>query len=221
MTQKTQNWNMQVAGDSTADAAFHSWADCQLPTAPCPPALTEDSRIAEQPNSRTPSSLKWYVLWTRSQYEHMVYEQLSSRGFHLFLPTLDVWIRRNGNRHRATIPMFPGYLFLHHFMDKASYIEVTKARGLVRLLGDRWDALAEVPDHEIASIQRIYRTGVSAVLHPYLRVGERVRVTRGVLEGVEGILVRIRPERGLVVVSVNLLQRSVAVEVDCANVAPA
>jgi transcription antitermination factor NusG len=116
--------------------------------------------------------------------------------------------------------MFPGYLFLNHAMDKTSYIEVTKARGLVRLLGDSWDSLAEVPEGEIAAIQRIQQAGVPAVSRPYLRVGERVRIAHGLLEGVEGILVRTRPEKGLVVVSVHLLQRSVAVEVDCAIVAP-
>jgi len=56
--------------------------------------------------------------------------------------------------------------------------------------------------------------------HPYLRAGERVRIVQGLLEGVEGILIRTKPERGLVVVSVHLLQRSVAVEIDCALVAP-
>jgi transcription antitermination factor NusG len=117
--------------------------------------------------------------------------------------------------------MFPGYLFLNHVMDKNSYVDISKAQGLVRVLGDSWDTLADVPDGEIAVIQRIQHTGVTAVSHPYGQVGERVRIAHGLLEGVEGILVRTRPEKGLVVVSVNLLQRSVAVEVDYAHVAPA
>jgi len=163
---------------------------------------------------------RWHVLWTRSRSEQMVHDQLSDRGFRLFLPTLEVWVRRNRTRRRATVPMFPGYLFLNHAMDKASYIEVVKVRGLVRVLGDGWDSLAVVPDAEVASIQRIHRAGVPAVAHPYLRVGERVRISDGLLAGVEGILVRCRPEKGLVVVSVHLLQRSVGVEVDCASVEP-
>ena len=72
---------------------------------------------------------RWHVLWTRSRSEQMVHDQLSDRGFRLFLPTLEVWVRRNRMRRRATVPMFPGYLFLNHAMDKASYIEVVKARG--------------------------------------------------------------------------------------------
>jgi transcription antitermination factor NusG len=151
----------------------------------------------------------------------MVYEQLSESGFQLFLPTLDVWVRRKGTRHRATVPMFPGYLFLNHVIDKTSYIKINEARGLVRMLGDSWDALAEVPDEEIATIQRIRQTGVSVLPHPYLRVGERIRIVKGLLEGIEGILLRTKPDKGLVVVSVNLLQRSVAVEVDYISVAAA
>ena len=192
-------------------------ASCSLPaTSDCPlPAGSSNSASCHLDELR---SAKWYVLWTRSQCEQMVYDQLSGRGFHLFLPTLDVWVRRNGTRRHATVPMFPGYLFLNHTMDQASYIEVVKARGLVRVLGDGWDSLAVVPDPEIVAIQRIHHSGVPAVTHPYLRVGERVRVAHGLLEGVEGILLRTRPDKGLVVVSVHLLRRSVGVEVDCALV---
>jgi transcription termination/antitermination protein NusG len=175
-------------------------------------------QLNERTISATPSP-KWCVLWTRSQCEHMVYDELSAKGFQLFLPTLDIWVRRNGTRRRVTSPMFPGYLFLNHVMDKTSYIEATKAQGLVKILGERWDALAEVPDSEINTIRRIHQNGVPATSHAYLRVGERVRIVKGVLEGVEGILVRTKPEKGLMVVSVNLLQRSVAVEVDYALVA--
>jgi transcription antitermination factor NusG len=116
--------------------------------------------------------------------------------------------------------MFSGYLFLRHVMDKTSYIRISEARGLVRILGERWDALAEVPDGEIATIQRIHQNGVPAAPHPYLRIGERVRIAQGLLAGVEGILVRTRTDKGLLVISINLLQRSVAVEVDCGFVEP-
>jgi transcription antitermination factor NusG len=117
--------------------------------------------------------------------------------------------------------MFPGYLFLQHAMDKSSYIEVRKARGLVRILGERSDQLAVVPDTEIEAIQRVLRAHLPALPHPYLREGQRVRITRGPLADVEGILVRFKPNKGLLVLSIDLLQRSVAVEVDCTLVVAA
>jgi transcription termination/antitermination protein NusG len=114
--------------------------------------------------------------------------------------------------------MFPGYLFLHHVMDKAGYIEVRKSRWLVSILGERWDRLAVVPDPEIEAIQRALQASVPVFPHPYLREGERVRVTRGPLMDLEGIFVRGNPKNGLLIVSVNMLCRSVAVSVDSALV---
>jgi len=164
---------------------------------------------------------RWYVLWTRSHFEQQVHNQLAAKGFDLFLPMMAVWSRRNGVRHRASVPMFPGYLFFHHTMDSKSYIELRKARGLVKILGESWDHLAAVPESEIMAIQRVHGAGVSVQPYPYLREGQRVRITEGLLAGAEGILLRTKQNKGLFVVSVNLLQRSVAVEIDCTLVAPA
>jgi transcription antitermination factor NusG len=110
--------------------------------------------------------------------------------------------------------MFPGYLFLHHALDTHSYTSVSEARGLVRLLGEGWDRLAVVPDREIQTIQRVEASRLPALPHPFLREGQRVRITQGLLANTEGIFVRSKPNKGLLVVSIDLLQRSVAVEID-------
>ncbi len=164
------------------------------------------------PTHRTPP--QWYALYTRSHCEQLVYEQLAAKGFSVFLPKLDVWSRRGGVRHRISTPMFPSYLFLHHKMDKIGFIEVSKARGLVRILGERWDRLSVVPDSEIDVIQRVLQAELPVAPHPYLRDGQRVRITHGPLTGVEGILVQSKPTKGLLVLSIELLRRSIAVEVD-------
>jgi len=180
------------------------------------------NRLNNSTDSITLPRVNWYVLWTRSHCEQSVSKQLEAKGFHLFLPTIDIWSRRNGVRYRSNVPMFPGYLFLHHAMDKASYIEVCKARGFVKLLGERWDCLAEVPESEIRAIQKVHTARVPTRAHPFLQAGQRVRITQGLLADVEGILLlRSKPNKGLLVVSVDLLQRSVAVEIDCTLVVPA
>ena len=166
-------------------------------------------------------SPKWHVLWTRSNAEQIVHDQLTSNGFELLLPKIHVWTRRNGLRHPSHVPMFPGYLFLHHCMDKVKYAEVLKTRGLVKLLGESWDRLAVVPDREIEAIHKVHSSRLAARPHVYLRDGERVRITQGLLAGVEGILVRSKTNKGLVVISIDMLQRSVAVEIDCTLVVPA
>ena len=158
---------------------------------------------------------RWRVLWTHSNCEQLVSDQLAAKGFDLFLPTVETWSRRGGVRRLSRVPLFRGYLFLRHAMDKASYLEVYKARGLVRVLGERWDRLDAVPDTEIEDIKRLVHSGLPIFPHPYLREGQRVRITRGPLADVEGMVVRVSPKKGLLVVSVNLLQRSIAVQLDC------
>jgi transcription termination/antitermination protein NusG len=160
----------------------------------------------------------WYALYTRSHCEQLVYEQLAAKGFHLFLPKMQVWSQRAGIRHRIAVPMFPGYLFLHSLVDSAICLEVRKARGLVRILGQGWDRLAVVPEEEILAIGAVLRSRLPIQPHPYLREGQRVRIMRGPLSGVEGILVGGKANKGRLVLSVELLQQSVAVEVDCTDV---
>lgn len=160
-------------------------------------------------------SASWHVLWTHSNYEQLVHDQLAAKGFDVFLPTIDAWGRRGGVRLLGRVPLFRGYLFVHHAMDKAGYLEVKKTKGLVRLLGERWDRLDVVPDSEVEAIQKVLRTRLPVFPYPYLREGQRVRITRGPLVDVEGVLVRSNPTKGFLVISVDLLQRSIAVQVDC------
>lgn len=166
---------------------------------------------------------RWHVLWTRSNSERLVHDQLSAKGFEVFLPQVERWSRRGHGsvRRLARVPMFPGYLFLRHAIDKSSYLEVCRTRGLVRILGPRWDRLATVPEREIDAIRTVVQSDFPAVSHPYLQVGRRVRITHGPLTDVEGLLVKFEPRKGLLVLSVELLRQSVAVEVDCTQVVTA
>jgi transcriptional antiterminator NusG len=163
---------------------------------------------------------KWFALWTHSHCEQLVHDRLVAKRFQAFLPMIRVWSRRGGTSHLIRLPMFPGYLFLRHAMDKGSCIQILKTEGLVRILGERWDRLAVVADGEIDAIRRVLDAELPVLPHPYLHEGQRVRITGGPLIDVEGILARVKSNKGLLVVSVNLLQRSVAVEVDCTQVEP-
>lgn len=167
-----------------------------------------------------PGRAQWYVVWTRSHCEQLVHDQLAAKGFQLFLPRTNLWSKKRGVRRLAPVPMFPGYLFLWHAIDKESYTEVRKARGLVEILGGRWDRLAAVPEAEVSAIEKVDRAQLPALPHPYLGQGHRVRITDGPLVDIEGILLRINANKGVLLLSVSLLQRSVAVEVDCTRVVP-
>jgi transcription antitermination factor NusG len=162
----------------------------------------------------------WHALWTRSHCEQLVHDQLHAKGFETFLPTLPTWSRRAGVKRLIPLPMFPSYLFVHDSMTKAAHVEMLKTRGVVRLLGANWDLLTPVADDEIEALRRIAGTEMTVMPHPYLHEGQRVRITHGPLSGVEGILVRTRPKQGMLVLSVDLLRQSVAVEIDCTAAAP-
>ena len=185
------------------------------------PGATSGILAAETAAADIRHDATWHVVWTHSHCEQLVSDQLTARGFRPFLPQIEVWSVRAGRRRLINAPMFPGYLFLNDTLDKQRHIEVCKARGLARILGDGWDRLAVVPEAEIAAIRQLAASRVPVFAHPYLREGRRVRIVSGPLADVEGILVRARPEKGLVVVSVHILQRSVAVEVDGVQVVPA
>ena len=163
----------------------------------------------------------WYALWTHSHCEQLVHNQLVQKGFNAFLPKVDVWSRRRGTRRLISVSMFPSYLFLRHALDKAAYLEVNKVRGLVRVLGERWDRLEAIPENEMNAIEKVVTARQCVLPYPYLKEGQRARITGGPLTGVEGVLVETKPSKGLLVISVHLLQRSVAIVVDGTDVVPA
>lgn len=162
----------------------------------------------------------WYAAWTKSHCERSVAQQLSAKGFEVFLPEMGTWSRAAGEPRLVSVPMFPGYLFVRAEMDKHQYVEVLKARGLVRVLGDGWNRLAAIPDAEVAAIQRLVDAALPVLPHAHLAHGARVAVVSGPLAGVEGIFIQDGQHKGRLVLSIDLLGRSVAVEVDCTAVVP-
>ncbi len=160
---------------------------------------------------------QWYAVWTHSHCEELVRQQLAAKAFDVFLPKIGMWSRRAGVKHRILKPMFPGYLFVRDALPDARYAELLAARGVVCVLGNGSGELSPVPDQEIDAIRAVVESNLPAVPHPYLVEGQRVRITSGPLANVEGILVNRRASKGLLVLSVHLFQRSVAVEVDCTS----
>jgi transcription antitermination factor NusG len=168
----------------------------------------------------TPAGTAWHAVWTRSHCEQTVARQLQAARFDTFLPEMSTWSRRSGSLRLIRVPMFPGYLFVRGPIGKHRYLDLLQARGIVRVLGDGWDRLAAIPQREVEAIQRIAAADVPVLPHPHLRYGDRVVVAAGPLAGIEGIFVHDRPHKGRLVLSVDLLGRSVAVEMDCTAIVP-
>jgi transcription termination/antitermination protein NusG len=158
----------------------------------------------------------WFAVWTRNQYEPRVCDRLRSKHFEVFLPCVHVPSRRRDRRVVLDQPLFPGYLFLRFAPSRTDYVSVVSTEGVVRVLGDSWDSLQPVPEDQVDGVRRLVTSADGARAVPWIRVGDRVRIARGPLAGLEG-LVRDRCRgRATFVVNVDLLQRSVGVELESA-----
>jgi transcription antitermination factor NusG len=170
-----------------------------------------------QPNSGPNAGCSaWWALYTRHQHERTVADALSSKGFEVFLPTYDS-VRRWKDRSKVlSLPLFPCYVFVRGGVDRRLQIVSTPGIHMILTHGDTFAAIPEV---EIEAIRRTVQGNLRVEPHPFLRCGDRVRVTRGSIQGVEGILVRKKNIFRLVL-SVEMLAQSVGVEVDAADVEP-
>jgi transcription antitermination factor NusG len=152
----------------------------------------------------------WFALRVKSHCERMTAAGLRSRGYEEFLPSYRARRRWSDRWVDLELPLFPGYVFAR--FDPQDRLPILKIPSLVHIVGIGKSPLP-VDDGEIAAIQSIVSSGLAAEPWPYLRVGDTVRVQYGALCGLEGILVEVK-KRHRLVVSVTLLQRSVAVEID-------
>jgi transcription antitermination factor NusG len=168
------------------------------------------------------SQPKWYVASTRRDCEQSAREALDANGFESFLPVKERW--RNGPdmnmRYLFKEPIFPGYVFVHHCMDRWSYLGICRSRGVTDLLGPSWDSLSVVPDHEVAAIHGLQRSRLPHCLYPYPCEGQSVRVVEGPLAGVEGNLVQVDRQHTVLVISIDIIRQSVAVEVKRSQTVP-
>ena len=172
--------------------------------------------VGNDAGSELLDSETWWALYTRHQREKVVADMLAAKGFEVFLPLYESTRRWKDRRKVLSLPLFPCYLFVRGGLYRR--LEVVSTPGVHTILY-RGDHIAVVPEMEIDAIQRAVAGTYRAEPHPFLRCGFRVRVIRGALEGVEGILVR-KKNLCRLVLSVAMLSQSVSVEVNAWDVEP-
>ena len=161
----------------------------------------------------------WYAVSTRSRQEKVAASMLENLAIAHFLPLIDEERQWSDRKQMLTLPLFPGYMFVRIARSNEQQLRVLKVPGIVNFIGNRSGPLA-IPESEIESIRMALFHGVRCSPHPFLRTGDRVRVVRGVLAGVEGTLIRCGDQSKLVI-SVEMIQRSVSVSVAVSEVEPA
>ncbi len=157
-----------------------------------------------------PSREQWYALQLRTRWENSTAALLVGKGYQTFLPTFKTLKRVRGKSCEIASPLFPGYVFCR--FDAHRRLPVLLTPGVISVVG-RARIPIPVEDSEIQAIQKLVSTGLQAEPWPYLEVGQMVRIDDGALCGVQGILIGFKGARRIVV-SVSLLRRAVALEID-------
>lgn len=160
--------------------------------------------------------MPWYAAYVCTRHEKQVARQLEERQVNCFLPLYRAVRRWKDRRKELDFVLFPGYVFVQ--LDLRDRLKVLQLPGVVRFVSFDGQPAA-LPETDIEILRDGLRKGIHAQPHPYLKIGRQVRVKHGPLAGAEGILVR-RKEKFRVVLSIDAILRSVAVEVDEADVEP-
>jgi transcription antitermination factor NusG len=156
----------------------------------------------------------WWALYTRHQHEKKVADMLLNKGFEVFLPIYESMRRWKDRSKMVSLPLFPCYVFVRGGMDRRLQVVTTPGVYMLLTCGEN---IAIIPESEIQAIRATVEGPFQVEPHPFLRCGERVRVKHGPLEGIEGVLVR-KKNLFRLVLSVEMLAQSVAVEIDAADV---
>jgi transcription antitermination factor NusG len=161
--------------------------------------------------TQTPIDVRqWHVLYTRHQHEKPVARILSSKGLEVFLPLYAAAHRWQDRTKELRLPLFPCYVFVRGGMD--SQLQVLSTPGVFTIVGCAGHR-ATIPDGQIEGIRQMVESSFRIEPYPYLRSGDRVRIRSGMLQGLEGILVRKKNQFRLII-SLEMLGRSAAVEID-------
>jgi transcription antitermination factor NusG len=160
----------------------------------------------------------WYGLQTRPRHEKIVAQRLEERGVTTFLPLITEVHRWSDRKKAVQMPLFSCYVFAKFVPNRSDRLRVLRVEGVFGLVGSRGEGAA-IPEEQIDAVRSLVEGQLPCFAHPFLKIGQRVRIRSGALDGLEGILVSRNGDRTLVI-SVDAIQRSLAVRVEGYEVEP-
>ncbi len=178
--------------------------------------LPRTHEAPEVPVGRAEDVNPWYAIRVRSNFERSVSNSLKNKGFSEFAPHYRARRRWSDRTRIVEFPLFPGYVFCR--FDPKRRLPILQTPGVVCVVSFGLEFIS-VDEREIEAVQRVISCDGEVRPWPYLRVGQKVRVRGGSLDGVEGLLLDLKNRQRLVV-SITILQRSVATEIDRDSVEP-
>lgn len=159
-----------------------------------------------------PDQTAWFAIQTRPRFEKKVNGELQEKGVRTFLPLSTVTHHWSDRRKLVQLPIFPGYVFVRIAPSHDVRVSVLQTNGVHSFVGVRNMGIP-IPDCEIDAIQSVVEGGATVEPYPHLNIGQRVRIRGGCFDGVCGVLLTVNGDRSLIV-SVNLIQRSVAMRIE-------
>ncbi len=165
-----------------------------------------------------PDEANWYAVQTRARHEKIVAERLREQNLITFLPLVREIHRWSDRRKVVELPLFNCYVFVQLAPGSEERLRVCRIDGVFRIVGVRGHGIP-IPDEQIEAVRTLVAQRLPWSVHPFLKVGQRVRIRGGSLDGVEGILQARNGERTLVV-SVDAIQRSLAVQIEGYDIEP-
>jgi len=174
--------------------------------------------VASMHPVEAPEAMKWYAIRTRSRHEKVVERHLQGQGIDVFSPVISQVRQWSDRRKVVEAPLFAGYAFVHIAPTPEARLRVLQAQGVVDMVGGQGQG-SPIPAEQIEAVRAVVASNTPFTQHVFLRVGQRVRVRGGSLDGVEGILVANNGSRNLVI-SVEPIQRSLSIRVEGYQVEP-
>jgi transcription antitermination factor NusG len=162
--------------------------------------------------------LRWYALHTRARHEKVIERRLRDQGMGTLVPTTTEVHRWSDRQKKVEVPLFSCYVFIRCALSAEDRMRVYRLENVHGFVGTRGSSLP-IPDEQIESIQKILAQSAPWRSYPFLKVGQRVRIRGGAMDGVEGIFLSENGDHSLVV-SVNAIQRSMAVRINGYDVEP-
>jgi transcriptional antiterminator NusG len=159
------------------------------------------------------NQLKWYAVHARSRHENVVYEGLKKKVIEVFLPKVQIMSRRKDRRKIIFAPLLPGYVFVHSDLNPYHYWDIIKTYGVVKIVGTKGKPVP-IKEEEILSLKTLDGTDRTVRNQAYMKKGNTIMIMEGPLKGLTGFYVRHKGQSDKVVVSIELLQRSLVVEIE-------
>jgi transcription antitermination factor NusG len=175
-----------------------------------PAAVVARCTPQQQPAVATAAPPQWFAVQTRYRFEKSVAAQLSHKKCEVYLPLLTEHHRWSDRQKLVTVPLFPGYAFVRIDQSGKARQTVLQTAGLIGFVSFG-GMITAVPPKQIEDLQLLLQDKALFSLHPFVRAGQRVRIRGGCLHGLEGVLVRHEKEKLLI--SIESIQRSLAIEV--------